>query len=50
MSKVIVVRTQRQHAKVRIIQLLDASITTIGMETIFVPNMDVVRRGVLLDL
>jgi hypothetical protein len=36
---------QRQHVKVGVIQLLNANITTIGVEIIVEPNIDVVRRG-----
>ncbi len=38
MSKVVVVETRRQNA----------SITTIRVETVVVPTMDVVKRGVLI--
>jgi hypothetical protein len=48
MSKAVVVGTQRQHVRIRITQSLDAGITTIGMEIIVVPNMDVVRKGILI--
>jgi hypothetical protein len=45
MLKVTIVETWKQHAKVGVTQSLDASITTIGVETIVTPNIDVVRRG-----
>jgi hypothetical protein len=43
-----VVETRKQHAKVRVIQSLDVGITTIGVEIVVGPNIDVVRKGVLI--
>jgi hypothetical protein len=48
MSKTIVVETRKQHARIVVTQSLDVSITTIGVETVIVHNIDVVRRGVLI--
>jgi hypothetical protein len=47
-SKVAVVVTQRQHVGVRVIQSLNEGITTIGVEMVLVPNIDVIRRGTLI--
>ncbi len=47
MSKAIVVETQRQHVGAGVTQSLNVGITTIGVEMVLVPNIDVVRRGVL---
>ncbi len=48
MLEVVVVETYKQHARVGVIQSLHAGITTIGVETIVVPNMDIVKRGILI--
>jgi hypothetical protein len=45
-SKAKVAKTRRQHARIRVIQSLDVGITTIGMEMVVAPNIDVVRKGV----
>jgi len=42
------VETRKQHAGVRVIQSLNVSITTIGMETVVTPNIDIIRRGVVI--
>jgi hypothetical protein len=47
MSKTIVVETRKQHARIVVTQSLDVSIT-IGVETVVVHNIDVVRRGILI--
>jgi hypothetical protein len=47
-SKMAVVETQRQHARVGITQSLNASITTTRVEMVVAPNIDVVKRGVLI--
>ncbi len=47
-SKVVVVETHKQHAKIGVIQSLDASITTTWVEMVVAPNIDVVRRGILI--
>jgi hypothetical protein len=47
-SKVIVVETQKQHAGVKVIQSFNACITTTRMEIVVVPNINVVRKGVLI--
>ncbi len=48
MSKAIVLETWTQHARIRVIQSLDAGIITIEVETIVVPNIDVVEKGILI--
>jgi len=45
---VAIVETHKQHAEIRIIQSLGANITTIGMEIIVAPNIDVVKREILI--
>ncbi len=47
-SKAIVLETWTQHARIRVIQSLDACIITIEVETIVVPNIDVVEKGILI--
>jgi hypothetical protein len=47
-SEVTVVETQRQHAKVGVTQSYNTGITTTRMEMIVAPNIDVVRREVLI--
>jgi hypothetical protein len=44
----IVVETSKQHARIRVIQSFDVGITITRVETITTPNIDVVRRGVLI--
>jgi hypothetical protein len=44
----IVVQTQRQLAKIRIIQSFDVGITTTRMETVVMPNIDVIEMGVII--
>ncbi len=46
-SEMVVVETRKQ-LRVDIIQSLDASITTIGIETFVMLTMDVVQKGVLI--
>jgi len=47
-SKEIVVETWKQHVGgIGVIQSLSASITTIGMEMVVAPNIDVVRKEIL---
>ncbi len=48
MLKAIVVETSKQHARIRVIQSFDVGITITRVETITTPNIDVVRRGVLI--
>jgi hypothetical protein len=43
-----VVETHKQHVRVWVIQSLDVGVTTTRVETIIVPNIDVVKRGVLI--
>jgi len=47
-SKVAVVETRKQHAKIGVTQSLDVGITITRVETIFVPNINVIKRGVLI--
>ncbi len=47
MSKEVVIETQK-HAGIGVTQSLDASITTVRVETIVAPNINVVKRGVLI--
>ncbi len=47
-SEVAIVETQRQHVGVGVTQSLNVGITTIGAEMVLVPNIDVVKRGVLV--
>ncbi len=47
-SKATIVETQKQYVKVGVTQSLGANITTTWVETIVVPNINVVRRGVLI--
>jgi len=48
MSEATVVETQRQPTGVIVPWSLDANITTIRVQTIVAPNMDIVKRGVLI--
>jgi hypothetical protein len=48
MSKAVVVETQRQHVGVGVIESLNACITITRVEMVVEPNIDVVRRGVLI--
>jgi ribosomal protein L17 len=48
MSKAVVVETRRQHAGVGIIQSLNVGIKTTRVEKIIAPNIDVVKRGILI--
>jgi hypothetical protein len=45
---VVVVETQKQHVGVRVTQSFDVGITTIGVKIIIAPNIDVVKRVVLI--
>jgi hypothetical protein len=47
-SKVVVVETWRQLARIEVIQSLNVVIATIGVDTVVVPNMNVARRGVVI--
>jgi hypothetical protein len=44
----VVFETRKQHVGVGVIQSLDVGITTIGVVMVVVPNIDVVKRGVLI--
>ncbi len=45
-----IVETHKQHTKIRSIQSLGASITTIGVEMVVAPNIDVVKREILIRI
>jgi hypothetical protein len=47
-SKVTFVETQRQVAGIGVTQSLNVGITTTRVEMVIAPNMDVVRRGILI--
>jgi len=47
-SKAIVVETWKQHVGIRVTQSLNVGIITTRVETIVAPNIDVVKRGVLI--
>jgi len=47
--KITITETQRQPTTIKVTQSLNVVITTIGMETIIAPNMDVVRKGVIIE-
>jgi len=47
-SKVAIVETRKQLARVGVIQSLNAGITTTRVEILVVPNKDVFRRGILI--
>jgi len=46
--EMIIIETQRQHDGIGVIRSLDASITTTRVETVVVPNINVVKRGILI--
>jgi hypothetical protein len=46
--EVSIVKTWRQPTRVVVTQSFDANITTIGVEMVVTPTMDVVRRGILI--
>jgi hypothetical protein len=48
MLEATIVETQKQHVGIEVPQSLVANITTIEVQTIVPPHMDVVRRGVLI--
>ncbi len=48
MSEVAVVETHKQHVGVGVAQSLNASITITRVEMIVAPNINVVRRGILI--
>jgi hypothetical protein len=48
MSEVTIVETRRQSMGIVVPQSLVATITTIGVQIVVAPNMDVIRRGVLI--
>ncbi len=47
-SKAVVVETWKQHVGIKVIQSLNVGIITTRVETVVVPNIDVVKRGVLI--
>ncbi len=48
MLEAAIVETQKQHVGIGVTQSLDASITTTRVEMFVAPNIDVVKRGVLI--
>jgi hypothetical protein len=48
MSKVAVIETRRQHVIIGVIQSFNVGIITIGVQMVIAPNIDVVKRGVLI--
>jgi len=48
MSTVAIVKTQKQHAKIEVTQSFNAVIITIRVETVIAPNMDVVKKGMVI--
>ncbi len=48
MLEATIVKTRRQHAWVGGTQSLDVGITTAIVEMVIMPNIDVVRRGILI--
>jgi hypothetical protein len=48
MLEAVVIETQKQHVKVGVTQSLDVGITTTRVETIVTPNINVVKRGILI--
>jgi hypothetical protein len=48
MSEVAIVETRKQHVAIGVTQSFDVGITTIGMEIVVVPNLEVVIRGILI--
>ncbi len=48
MSKMIIIKTQKQPTKVIITRSLDANITTTRVETVIELNMDVVKMGIII--
>jgi len=45
----IIVETRKQHVGIKLTQSFNAGITTIREETIVEPNIDVVKRGILIE-
>jgi len=48
MSKMIIIKTQKQPTKIIITRSLDANITTTRVETVIELNMDVVKMGIII--
>jgi hypothetical protein len=48
MSKMAIIETHKQHARIGITQSLGVGIITIGVETVVAPNINVVKRGILI--
>jgi hypothetical protein len=47
-SKMAIIETWKQHVGIKVTQSLDACITTTRLETVVAPNIDVIKRGVLI--
>jgi hypothetical protein len=48
MSEATFTETRKQHARVGVTQSFNASITTTGVETVVAPNIDVIKKGILI--
>jgi hypothetical protein len=48
MLEAIVVENHKQHAGIRVTESFNAGIIIIGMEAVVAPNIDVVRKGILI--
>jgi hypothetical protein len=48
MSIVAIVKTQKQHVGIEVTQLFNAVIITIRLATVIAPNMDVVKKGMVI--
>jgi hypothetical protein len=48
MLEAVVVETRKQHVRVKITQSFNACITTTRVEMVIAPNIDVVKRGILI--
>jgi hypothetical protein len=49
MSEVAIVETQKQPTRIKVTQSLDVVITTIRVEMVIVRNMNVVKRGLVIE-
>ncbi len=48
MSTVAIVKTQKQHVGIEVTQSFNAVIITIRLATVIAPNMDVVKKGMVI--
>jgi hypothetical protein len=49
MSKAAIVETQKQPTKIKVTQSFNVVITTIGVEMVIMPNMNVVKKGLVIE-